>query len=453
MQGGADHTRAEQRRSLAAAVGLMLLLLVGGAWSSPARGQGRALVVDAVNTLGRPDDGRTRLDLYTRVPYAALHFLRTARGFSAQYEVSIDAYRLSEGGERQYLAERRRLARTVAVDRFEATRSATRSDAAVQSMTLRPGTYQLVVRLDDPATEQTIRRAFTVTVRDLSSPVALSDVILLDDYDASTSTISPRVSSIFGTDAQVLQFFYEVYAEAPHEVRITHEIIRTHQGGGLPVLGALFGDDEDEGGKVTYTQAQTTTLDAGRTPRVVSIPLAGVPTGEYLVRTRLERPDGSLLAQVEERITVRWLGLDDHVRDLDAAIAQLRYIAKDEDLAYIRSGETEGERLRRFRAFWKKRDPTPDTERNERMEEYYYRVARANDHYGRRTAEGWLTDRGHVLVLFGTPDRIDRHPAGARPYEVWHYGRIDRRFIFVDEGGEGDYRLLEPIWDEHSRIR
>jgi hypothetical protein len=88
------------------------------------------------------------------------------------------------------------------------------------------------------------------------------------------------------------------------------------------------------------------------------------------------------------------------------------------------------------------------------MEEYYFRIASANDEYG-TLRDGWRTDRGHVRVLFGKPDYVERHPYNynSKPYQIWYYYRVGRRFIFVDETGMGQYELLVPIWDERTRIR
>ena len=61
--------------------------------------------------------------------------------------------------------------------------------------------------------------------------------------------------------------------------------------------------------------------------------------------------------------------------------------------------------------------------------------------------------RGQVLVLFGEPDRIEGQNADAKPSEVWFYNRIGRKFIFVDESGRGEFKLLIPIWDERNRLR
>ena len=88
------------------------------------------------------------------------------------------------------------------------------------------------------------------------------------------------------------------------------------------------------------------------------------------------------------------------------------------------------------------------------MEEYYSRVDYANRNYASFT-EGWRTDRGMVFIRFGPPQNIERHPfdADTKPYEVWYYYNQNREFIFVDETGFGDYRLLNPETDLWGRMR
>lgn len=61
--------------------------------------------------------------------------------------------------------------------------------------------------------------------------------------------------------------------------------------------------------------------------------------------------------------------------------------------------------------FWKRRDPTPDTERNEYREEHYRRIAYTNEHF-KTYIPGWKTDRGRVYIMYGPPDEIESHPAG-----------------------------------------
>ncbi len=447
------------------AVALALLLAIG-LLGPDARAQAPddaapPFAVDAVSVrAGADDPASTRLDVYVRVPHARLQFLRAEDGFAARYELTLSAYRVDEDGDRAALAAQRTWEEAARAEAYAATRSEEHFSRSAQSFELRPGAYELTLRLRDPAAEGVLERTLSVEVRDLSGPVAISSLLVLDGFDAQKSTITPLISHRLSTDAGALDLFYELYADAPRRVRIEREVVRTRRSGS-GVLSAILslGRSSSEGerrGEVTYTQTETTPLEAGRTQRVVTIPLSDGRAGEYLVRVRVKSEGGQLLSEAETRVRLEWDGLDLHLRRVGDAIAQLSYIAKDRDLDYIRAGSTPEERLARLKAFWKKRDPTPGTERNERMEEYYYRVARANRSYSQEARDltaGWKTDRGHVLVLFGEPDAIEEHNAQAQPYEVWRYERIGRQFVFVDEDGRGTYKLLEPIWNERTRIR
>ena len=58
-----------------------------------------------------------------------------------------------------------------------------------------------------------------------------------------------------------------------------------------------------------------------------------------------------------------------------------------------------------------------------------------------------------VFILFGPPSDIERHPFDihTKPYEVWYYYQINRTFVFVDESGFGEYRLVTPLHDIPGR--
>ena len=88
------------------------------------------------------------------------------------------------------------------------------------------------------------------------------------------------------------------------------------------------------------------------------------------------------------------------------------------------------------------------------MMEYYARIRIANERYSHYT-EGWKTDMGMVFIIYGEPSSIERVPFGdyTKPYEVWDYYNINKRFVFVDNTGFGDYRLTTPIWDDRNQLR
>lgn len=121
---------------------------------------------------------------------------------------------------------------------------------------------------------------------------------------------------------------------------------------------------------------------------------------------------------------------------------------------------TDEEREAFIENFWLKRDPTPGTPENEFEEEYYRRIAYANENF-RSDIPGWKTDRGMIYIKYGAPDERDEHPNGGTyqrpieegggktatyPFEKWRYRDIpgvgnNVTLEFVDVTLNGDYRL------------
>ena len=108
-------------------------------------------------------------------------------------------------------------------------------------------------------------------------------------------------------------------------------------------------------------------------------------------------------------------------------------------------------------AFWKHRDPTPDTPENEFKTEHYRRINYANKNYGRSAPiPGWKTDRGRMYIILGEPNDIQRFDGkqGIYPCHLWFYQGKDNLglpngfyLLFWQERGIGDYKLYSPVKD------
>jgi GWxTD domain-containing protein len=136
------------------------------------------------------------------------------------------------------------------------------------------------------------------------------------------------------------------------------------------------------------------------------------------------------------------------------------YIITDEERKAFKKLETDDERERFIEEFWRRRDPDPDTEENEFREEYYERIAYANEHYA-SGVPGWKTDRGRIYITWGKPDEVESHPSGGSydrepsegggststyPFERWFYRYLPGvgsgvEIEFVDPTGSGEYRI------------
>lgn len=144
----------------------------------------------------------------------------------------------------------------------------------------------------------------------------------------------------------------------------------------------------------------------------------------------------------------RWLNTD------------VAYIITKEEKRAFQALQTDEERENFIENFWRRRDPNPDTEENEYREEYYERIAYANQHFT-SGIPGWKTDRGRIYIAWGKPDSIESRPSGGAydrpswegggstttyPFEIWFYRHLDNvgdgiEIEFVDPTGTGEYRI------------
>ncbi len=136
------------------------------------------------------------------------------------------------------------------------------------------------------------------------------------------------------------------------------------------------------------------------------------------------------------------------------------YVITDEERRAFKRLQTDDEREKFIEEFWRRRDPDPDTDENEFKEEYYERIAYANEHFA-SGIPGWKTDRGRIWIMYGKPDERETHPMGGSynrpsyhgggstttyPFEIWFYRYLAGvgsgiEIEFVDPTGSGEYRI------------
>lgn len=134
------------------------------------------------------------------------------------------------------------------------------------------------------------------------------------------------------------------------------------------------------------------------------------------------------------------------IEDCDLMFKQVKYIANQTELSRYAKLDSLNAKREFLLHFWNARNPEPGSPRNEYKEQYMKRVAYANQHYKTMGRDGYLSDRGRVLLIYGEPDQKDLFPnePNLKPYEVWFYHEIEGgvSFIFGDLTGFGKYELL-----------
>ncbi len=176
----------------------------------------------------------------------------------------------------------------------------------------------------------------------------------------------------------------------------------------------------------------------GHTYALVDIPNRGFENTTFrlnIFRKGQEKPVASRL------IRSYWPDMPPALYSLDMALDMLKYIVSDSELKELKKG-SDKEKEARFRQFWASKDPTPDTEYNELMTEYYRRIDYAFKEYSNPEHPlGQETDMGQIYIKFGPPVSKDRRfPEKGRAIETWTYP--NQTFVFEKGSGFSQFELV-----------
>ena len=386
---------------------------------------------DFLNFAG--EDGKTKLDVFIHVPYRDLQFVKTGKGFEAAYTVTVSVY----DEEKESLLTEKIWSEKIVANSFDESVAAKNFNLSHKSFNLNPETYLIRTAVMDKDSREEIYSENLYTVRDLSIKPSLSDIILIAEnlVIEGSNKIIPNITRHVFVEENGIPFFFEVYSDSVSEVSL--EFIVSNM------------DKE-----VLFQATEIKPVQQGSNQAFFTFEDIKLNLGKYLLHVYLKDNEDQIISSATKSFTSRWIGVPSTIQDLDKATEQLRYIAGPEELDYIKEAETDDIKSKRFVEFWKKRDPNPTNEQNQAFEEYFRRVAFADENYS-HYVEGWRSDRGMVFIILGSPDNIDRHPFeyDSKPYEIWQYYDLNHSFVFMDETGFGDYRLTTPLYGDLFRYR
>jgi GWxTD domain-containing protein len=166
----------------------------------------------------------------------------------------------------------------------------------------------------------------------------------------------------------------------------------------------------------------------------------------FVVNTRMEIAGGLSAGAFDEVFKL-------NEEQLNYYLHTLYYISTNTERDFANALKTTEEKKNFFFNFWENRKGNSGSP-VKAWNEYRARVDYANQQYKAAHLEGWRTDRGRALLVYGTPNDIERYPSdnSKHPYEVWRYNKIKTqsnvRFIFYNPNeATGDLVIL------HSDLR
>ncbi len=379
------------------------------------------------------DSTKARLDLYIQIQLGNLMFKRNLE--TEKFEASVEYNVIIKDSKEQIVVNATYPEKFIAGD-VDLKTLASGTEFRVKQFYLPADIYKLEFIFRDKNNKQETTKELPLIVQDFNNKeLTASSIMILTDYkeEEGKKKITPLISSNIG-ELRDLYVFYEIYNNS--EISIPSTIVYK-----------IIGDRDAVLKEGTFSYL----LTPGTNQKIEKLSGFDYTTGTYNLVITSKGTDYTL---TERTFDYKWDNIPMNIKDLDAAISQMIYIADPDQISYIKSATTNAEKERRFMKFWKDNDPNPNTVKNETMEEYYRRVRVATERYS-QYVEGWRTDMGMVYIIYGDPSNIERHPfnSDSRPYEVWDYYDINKQFIFVDYTGFGDYRLVTPIWDKRFKVR
>ncbi len=379
--------------------------------------------------------GKTRLDIFVQVPYTHIQFVKTDEGFSGSYSVTVSIF----DEEKEKLIVEKSWVEKINAKEFDQTTSKNNFNLSLRSIVLDPGKYLVRSAMEDMDSKKSVVKEELITVKSLPDEFSLSDIMLIAKQTVinGNNKIVPNVSKnvALQKEEQGIQFFFEIQSRTPKQISIEYSLIE--------------GEEE-----AIIKDAVNKNIDSGKSQVFHTFSNVQLGMGSYLIKAKVVDDSGNIIASTEKPFISRWVGMPSTIRDIDKAVDEMIYIASGGEVDEIKDSKTKEEKLQHFLEFWKKKDPTPQTEDNPVFEEYYRRVEYANKNFS-HYVEGWRTDRGMVFIILGSPNNVDRHPFeyDSKPYEVWEYYELNKYFVFVDETGFGDYRLSTPLYGDFYRYR
>lgn len=355
--------------------------------------------------------------LYTRIRYDDVVFIHADSGYAAHYQFSINVFSDKELTNLDYS---KIIDKRIVVPSYAMTNSIDAFDTMRVQLTLKPAKYYIVLKLFDYNTENTSTREVTHTFKNfMNSPLAISDVLLYDNAD----TTGIPIDILKTREDTLLADFYVTTKDVPDTFRL-HAVAKS-----IEAPSAI---------DTTLTITQHQRVQMYRLP----IETQALAAGTYQLRLSVRKGENE--SHSEAVFKILRSSIPSNLAELNQEIDPLMYLTTPGQIAELKKGTFE-ERRQKFLDFWLNRADGNKEKANALRAEFYKRVDFANEHLGGGLGQGWQSDRGRIYIIYGPPGQVETHQEDftTPPYQIWYYYNLRLEFVFLDEFGTGDYRLVQ----------
>ncbi len=367
-----------------------------------------------------------RLDIYVAFSNDILQFVKERPGhFTAGYDLYVSIF----DHKRNLIAEKT-TSKKISVPTFEETNDRDLTNKHQLNFNLIPGQYKLALDLTDLDTQKSLHREKELKIEGFDlNKISVSEILFADkvvfDSLQDIQEIIPNLDRNFVEPESEFWAYFEIYPQSVrHELKLIYTIM-------------------DAADQAVIRNERTLWADKKIMPYLLDLSKDVKAPGRYTLIIQIDENDKNAITKA--KFSANWSNFEFSKLNINIAIETLKELITEKDYKILEQA-SDSTKEAWFQNYWKQRDPTPDTKVNELQEEFYRRVDVANNFFtiNALDKEGWQTDRGNIYIKYGPPTDVERHQdqLNLPPYEIWYYDKIERRYIFQDKSGVGDFQLV-----------
>lgn len=294
---------------------------------------------------------------------------------------------------------------------------------------LKPGAYRVTVSVRDPASGRQAQatadfKAPAFGAASFTAPILAYTVTGRRNRDQDLALVlSPRGTVSYGGDtllALVEGYDYTTPTVVPFEIidNTDHTLVR-----------------------------DTLRFDGSRP--VESQLVRIVPDSQPLGELRLVVGEGNARRETMALVSFSgaWV-----LTNYDEMVNLLRWFGHDDEVSALKKAKG-ADRAQLWQQFYRATDPVKVTPENEALDQYFGRMAIADQRFTDEDIPGWRTDRGMVFITLGEPDEIFNASSEVQGrYVRWTYVQLRLDLTFEDESGLGRFRLTSDSRSSYEQV-
>jgi len=290
---------------------------------------------------------------------------------------------------------------------------------------LSTGEYEVHIELTDKATGNSFKSGRKLTIPDLDLSIFFNEITFLSPKDSLSAEI------VVGERQSTVEFNNNLlaYFEIIHSQDVPESLVS--------VLYLLREEEKTEIRRKKYSLSS----EDSYIRFFEFFERKNLEEGDYILEYEVKSLSGE--SKIQKEFSILWYKKPLYLYDDELALPPLKYILSPEEWNSLQDLSDE-ELSKWMEDYWQAKDPDPETPLNEIMVEFYNRVLQANKKYADQYNEGWTTDRGKSLILYGKPDDVEvyRYKIKSKPYEIWYYRSENKKLVFIDVDEDDTYPLM-----------